>query len=109
MNSAAVALKLAVTWVSAAMVMAQGAVPLHPPPDQPAKVEEASGVGVRVTVAPSLITGAQLPGQLVPVGATATLPLPEPVISRESLSVSRELTGVFRWVVLPSPSSPLPL
>jgi len=47
-----VKLKVAVTDVSAAIVTVHVPVPVHPPPDQPANVEPASGVAVNVIVVP---------------------------------------------------------
>ena len=44
--------KVAVTLAAAFSVVTQVPVPLHPPPDQPAKVELASGFAVRVTCVP---------------------------------------------------------
>ena len=46
--------KVAVTVVAAVIVTVHVPVPVHPPPDQPAKVEPASGVAVRVTAVPLL-------------------------------------------------------
>src|SRR5207253_929023 len=45
-------LKVAVTVVSALIVTMHGLVPEQPPPLQPANVEPALGVAVRVTVVP---------------------------------------------------------
>ena len=65
-------LKLAVTEALAFMVkVAVVEVPLHAP-DQPAKVELALGVAVRVTVVPAL--------KVDPVGLLVTVPLPVPVL-----------------------------
>ena len=44
--------KVAVTEVLAVRVTVQVAVPLHPPPLQPLKVEPVAGVAVSVTVVP---------------------------------------------------------
>jgi hypothetical protein len=46
-------LKVAVTFRSAAIVTVHVAVPLHPPPDHPTKVEPSAGVAVRVKVVPA--------------------------------------------------------
>ena len=51
-------------------------VPVHAP-DQPANVEFAPGVAVRVTDVPAL--------KVVPVGLLVTVPLPVPLV--EALSV----------------------
>jgi len=52
-------------------------VPEHPPPLQPVKVEPVAAVAVRVTAVLKL--AAQVEGQLMPLGALATLPLPVPM------------------------------
>jgi hypothetical protein len=48
------ALNVAVTVVVAVTFTVQVPVPAHPPPLQPAKVEPAAGVAVRVTAVPLL-------------------------------------------------------
>jgi hypothetical protein len=65
-------IKAAVTLIFAFMVRIQvGDVPVTPP-DQPAKVEFASGIAVRVTTVPA--------GKLVPDALLVSIPLPVPVL-----------------------------
>jgi len=45
-------LKVAVVVLAAFMVTVQVLVPVHPPPDQPVKVDPAAGAAVRVTAVP---------------------------------------------------------
>jgi hypothetical protein len=49
---AVLATKLAVTVVLASSVSAQGSMPLHPPPDQPAKVEPLAAAALKVICVP---------------------------------------------------------
>jgi hypothetical protein len=43
---------VAVTVAAAVTVVTQVPVPLHPPPDQPAKLDPPLGVAVRITIVP---------------------------------------------------------
>jgi hypothetical protein len=71
--------KVAVTEVAAAIVKVQVvAVPLHAPP-QPAKLEVASAVAVRVTVVPGAKPVMQVAPQVRPAGLDVTVPVPVPV------------------------------
>ena len=46
-------INIAVTVVSAFIVTLHVPEPAHPPPDQPAKTEDTSGVAVTVTIVPT--------------------------------------------------------
>jgi hypothetical protein len=62
------------------MVTTHEAVPEHPPPDHPWKVNPAAGFALRVTVAPSLKLALQVEPQLMPEGAEVTWPVPGPAL-----------------------------
>ena len=53
---------------------------LQPEPDQPAKVEPAAGVAVKVTEVPLLKPAAQVLPQLIPAGLLLTIPSPVPLL-----------------------------
>jgi hypothetical protein len=59
------------------MVTLQVPVPVHAPL-QPAKVDPAAAVAVRVTTVPLLKFALQVPGQLMPAGLLLTEPVPVP-------------------------------
>ena len=59
-------------------VIGQGAVPEHPPPDQPVKVDPDEGSAVNVTVVPSVNDALQVEPQSIPGGSLVTLPSPVP-------------------------------
>ena len=69
---------VAVTFCAAFMVTVHVPVPLHPPPDQPVKVEVASGVAARVTNVPLLYEEEQVEPQVMPDGLLVTVPVPVP-------------------------------
>ena len=52
-------------------------------PDQPEKVELASGVAVKVTEVPWLNDAEQAVPQLIPAGLLVTVPAPVPVLVTE--------------------------
>lgn len=54
-------------------------VPLHAPPDHPAKVEPVAGVAARVTEVPPLNMALQAEPQLIPEGLLVTVPPPAPL------------------------------
>jgi hypothetical protein len=60
-------------------VRLQVPVPLHPP-DQPANVEPALGVAVRVTAVPLAKFALHVAPQLIPAGLLVMVPLPEPAL-----------------------------
>jgi hypothetical protein len=73
--------KLAVTDFAASLVTVQVVpVPLHAP-DQPAKVDSASGVAVRVTEVPIAKFARHVLPQLIPTGNDVTSPPPAPVLA----------------------------
>src|SRR6267378_2417602 len=55
-------------------------MPVQPPPLQPAKVEPAAGVAVKVTAVPTVNEAEQAAPQEIPEGALVTVPLPVPVL-----------------------------
>jgi len=71
-------LKVAVTALAAVMVTLQVPVP-EQAPLQPAKVEPAAAVAVRVTGVPLAKLALQVLGQLMPLGLLLTEPDPVPV------------------------------
>ena len=83
-------------------------------PVQPAKVDVASGVAVRVTVVPTEYGSLQSPGQLIPVGLEVTVPEPVPAIvtasvfggMRSKVAVQLRAASI---VTLPSVQSASPL
>ena len=70
-------LKVAVTDCAEFMVTLQLPVP-EQAPLHPAKVAPAAGVAVNVTTVPPAKFALQVPGQLMPAGVLATVPLPVP-------------------------------
>ena len=86
-------LNVAVTLLSELIEIAQGAVPVQPPPDQPANVEPKSEVAVRVTLAPSeyeveapeQLVPQLIPTGLVPNGALVTVPVPLPNLETDKV------------------------
>jgi len=75
-RTAGTAVKLAETIVSAARVIWQLPVPLHPPPLHPAKLNPGAGVDANVTCVPTGKGAAQVVGQVMPAGALVTVPPP---------------------------------
>jgi hypothetical protein len=71
--------KVAVTVVFALSVSVQLAVPLHPPPDQPANTEPDAGAAESVTLDPVLNEAAHVEPQLMPAGDEVTVPVPVPL------------------------------
>jgi len=78
-------LKVAVTVLAASIVRAQVLVPEHPPPDQPAKVESAAAVAVKVTEVPELYVSVQSVPQLMPAGEEVTVPDPWPDLKTDKV------------------------
>jgi hypothetical protein len=70
-------LKVAVQVLLASMVTAPLAQPV---PLQPAKVEPAAAVAIKVTRAPLLKVAEQVLPQLMPAGVLVTVPSPLPVL-----------------------------
>ena len=74
-------LKVALKDLSVSMVTVQPPVPEHPAPDQPAKVESAAGVAVKLTevlVAKVAVHELPTPQLLIPAGEELTVPEPVP-------------------------------
>ena len=84
--------KVAVTDLAASTVTAQVPVPEHPPPDQPAKVEIASGVAVSITTVPESKDAEQAAPQEIPAGAELTVPPPVPAFATVSVWVNLAVT-----------------
>jgi hypothetical protein len=72
-----------VTVWSELIVRVQVPVPLHPPPDQPPKLEPDPGDAVKVTAVPDAKLCEQVPGQAIPPPET----LPEPGPARLTVRV----------------------
>jgi hypothetical protein len=111
-----IAVNVAVTFVLAVIVTTHAAVPVHPLPLQPAKVEVRLGVAVSVTTVPVTKLVEQRPaGQLMPAGVLVTFPLPVPVrltVSARVIAVNVAVTFVLAVIVTthkPVPEHPLPL
>lgn len=68
---------VAVTFLACDMVTAHVPVPEHAP-DQPANVEPAAGVAVRVTTVPHVNDAEHVAPQLMPEGDDVTVPEPLP-------------------------------
>jgi hypothetical protein len=88
-------LKVAVTIVAAFKVTTQVPVPVHPPPLQPANVELVAADSVSVTCVPLAKLAEHVPGQLTPVGALITVPVPLPA----STTVNRNVLPVLNVAV----------
>ena len=73
-------LKVAVTLSAESIATVQVSVPAQTVPNQPANVEPASGVTLRVTDVPALNTSVQSAPQLIPSGPDVTVPLPVPAL-----------------------------
>jgi hypothetical protein len=68
-------------------VNAQGAVPMHPPPLQPVKVELAVLAALSVTCVPVAKLVLQVLPQAMPDGLLVTVPEPVPFLATESVKV----------------------
>jgi hypothetical protein len=78
------ALKVAVTLMLAEMVTVQVAVPVQPPPDQPANVEPDPAAAVNVTGVPLAKLALQTVPQLIPAGLLVMDPAPVPALTTVS-------------------------
>ena len=78
---------VAVTVFAAFIATVHVPVPVHPPPDQPANVELALGVAVRVTDVPALYGSVQSVPHVMPAGDELTVPVPVPVSATVSAKV----------------------
>jgi hypothetical protein len=79
-------LKVAVAVVVALTVTAHEPVP-EQAPVQPAKTDPAAGVAVRVSAVPRAKDREQVAPQLIPAGALATVPAPDPLLVTDSVTV----------------------
>jgi hypothetical protein len=92
-----IGLKVAVTVVAAASATMHDAVPVQPPPLQPANTEPAVGEAVSVITVPALNCAPQVAPQLMPAGVDATVPAPRPALVTVSvycLSANSAVTSV---------------
>ena len=80
-------LNVAVTDLAALIVTEQLPVPVQAPL-QPAKVEPAAAVAVRVTTVPLVKFAVHVLGQLIPAGLLLTVPVPVPA----SVTVSGKIS-----------------
>jgi hypothetical protein len=85
------AVNVAVTLRAALIVTTQFPVPEHAPL-QPAKLLPALGVAASVTTVPAVKLLEQVPGQLIPAGPDATVPLPVPAVLTESVKLGGGVT-----------------
>ena len=75
-----IGLNVAVTVVAAASGTMHDAVPVQPPPLQPAKIDPALGDAVSVTMVPALNSAEQVAPHEMPAGAEVTEPAPKPAL-----------------------------
>ena len=71
---------VAVTFTAVLPATVQEAVPAHPPPVQPLKVDPEDGAAVRVTNVPKRNASKQSAPQLMPAGLLVTEPAPSPTL-----------------------------
>jgi hypothetical protein len=71
--------KDAVTPVLEFSVSVHVPVPLHPPPDQPVKIDPTSAAAVSVTLVPAGNDAEHVEPQLTPIGEEVTPPVPVPL------------------------------
>jgi hypothetical protein len=90
---------IAETLCAAFIVTVQPPVPLHAPP-QPAKLDPAAGVAVKVTCVPAPKLALHVVPQLIPPGELVTMPLPVSltVSVKEGATVCEKVAETF-WVV----------
>src|SRR5262245_6557711 len=93
-------LSVAVTDVAALIVTLQVPVPAQPPPFQPVKSEPAAGVAVSVTVVPFVNPKAHVVPHVMPAGALATVPDPEPLLLTVSVKDCSANVAVTLWAAL---------
>ena len=79
--------KVAVTLAACVMLTTHEPVPVHPPPAQPANVDDDAGDAVSVTCVPDTYSSVQSVPHVMPAGADVTVPVPVPA----STTVNREL------------------
>jgi hypothetical protein len=105
--------------VLAVSVTAQLSMPLHPPPDHPAKVEPLAAAAVSVTFVPDLKLAVQVEPQSMPEGLLVTVPVPLPpgvtvsmklgILAKVAFTVESAVTVTSHFLVPlhPSPDQPL--
>jgi hypothetical protein len=87
-------LNVAVTASVAVMVTEHPAVPLHPAPAQPAKVEPSEGDAVSATTCPLAKLAEHVGWQEIPAGALLTVPVPLPASVTVSVKFVVDLLNV---------------
>jgi hypothetical protein len=93
---------VAVTFAAAFIATTHVPVPVHPPPDHPAKVEFAVGAAVSVTDVPALYGSVQSLPQVIPVGDDVTVPVPVPASATVSVNVCRSKRADAVTAVVPA-------
>jgi hypothetical protein len=102
------ALNEAVTFALLVKLSVQVPVPLHAPL-QPAKLELAAGIAVKVIEVPGLNATLQVVPQLIPAGLLVTVPLPVPEMFRSRTGVVENVaeTVMFEFRVRVQDLAPL--
>src|ERR1035441_9884051 len=105
-----VRLNVAVTFIAAVIVTSQAPVPVHAS-DQPANVEPAAGVSVRLTLVPSLYSAAHAPAPLPLLHSTVPLPVPAFVTVSGNLGVAERLNVAVTFIaaVIVTSQAPVPV
>src|SRR5215467_9934703 len=111
------ALKVAVTDLFALITTTHVAVPLHPLPLQPPKVDPVAAVAVKVTVVPDAKAKLQVAPHPIPAGLLVTVPIPAPagVTVRVNVFTGAVKVAVTVWSAFittiqePVPLQPPPL
>ena len=107
-------LKVPTTLVALFMVTTHTPVPVHPPPDQLAKVEPVPAVGVRVTSWPAGKFAAHVEPQSMPAGDDLMVPVPVPDLEIErryvwTANVAVTVVALFKVTThVPVPLHPPP-
>ncbi|HTX52057.1 MAG TPA: hypothetical protein VMD08_01505 [Candidatus Baltobacteraceae bacterium] len=92
------------------MVTVQGAVPEHPPPLQPAKVDPPLGVAVKVTLVPLAKLALQVAPQLIPAGLLVTVPVPVPAsVTVKGYVIWVKVAVTFWTALMVTVQGPVPL
>ena len=92
------AVKVAVTLLTASIVTLHAPVPVHAP-DQPAKVDAASGVALRLTLLPCAKLALHVAPQLMPPGLLVIPPVPAPAFVTVSAKFVPPVGTVFQVAV----------
>jgi hypothetical protein len=101
---------VAETLCAAFIVTVQLPVPLHAPP-QPAKLDPAAGVAVRLTCVPAAKLAPHVVPQLIPAGALVTVPLPaRPTVNvKEDGGFCENVAETLRTASIITVQLPVPL